>query len=247
MKSFTALTLGLVAAPMLASGARINEQVTVTQTVTAPPAAGTPPPPAAAATHTVIVGGDDLVYIPDQLNDVPVGDMVIFQFMQQNHTVTQSSFATPCDPLDGGLDTGFQPNADNAVSPPPQVAMQVTTTEPLWFYCKQMGHCGKGMVFSINPTAEKSQAKFKELAIQQEGDAAQSTPTPTPAPPPANNGTTLVGGGTGATPGQGLIGSDGSCHCVVSCSAGGFPASSVQGLGSIGGMAGSLPMGDARV
>ena len=37
------------------------------------------------------------------------------------------------------------------------------------FYCKQKGHCGKGMTFSINPTEEKSQAKFKQMAIDQNG------------------------------------------------------------------------------
>lgn len=39
------------------------------------------------------------------------------------------------------------------------------------FYCKQKGHCGKGMTFSINPTAEKSQANFRQLAIDQNGAA----------------------------------------------------------------------------
>ena len=39
------------------------------------------------------------------------------------------------------------------------------------FYCKQKGHCGKGMTFSINPTEEKSQAKFRQAAIDQNGTA----------------------------------------------------------------------------
>ena len=39
------------------------------------------------------------------------------------------------------------------------------------FYCKQKGHCGKGMAFSINPTEEKSQAKFRQAAIDQNGAA----------------------------------------------------------------------------
>lgn len=44
------------------------------------------------------------------------------------------------------------------------------------FYCKQKtgAHCGKGMVFSINPTAEKSQDMFKQMAMQQNGTAAAS-------------------------------------------------------------------------
>lgn len=57
--------------------------------------------------------------------------MVVFTFLSNNHTATQSAFATPCDPLAGGMDSGFVPNVNNTVSPPPQVAMQVTVATPL--------------------------------------------------------------------------------------------------------------------
>lgn len=134
------------------NGARtttINEQVTVTKTVTAgsdqrvtelPGNAGTTTiaagqtatVPAKGATHTVKVGGPGgLTYQPDQLNNVPMGDMVVFEFLSQNHTVTQSPFDTPCKKMDGGMDSGFQANPNNTVSPPPQVAMQVMTSKPL--------------------------------------------------------------------------------------------------------------------
>ncbi|OAA48318.1 Cupredoxin [Beauveria brongniartii RCEF 3172] len=150
--------------------------------------------PAAGASHTVKVGGPGgLVFEPDQLN-IPVGDSVIFEFLSQNHTVTQSPFDTPCKALEGGMDSGFLANPNNTVNPPPQVAMQVMATTPLWFYCKQKGHCGKGMVFSINPTANKTQAIFQSMAIAQNG-TGEATPitggTGNPGaapelPPPAN-------------------------------------------------------------
>lgn len=57
--------------------------------------------------------------------------MVIFTFMAANHTATQATFDKPCDPMEGGMDTGFQPNPDNSISPPPQVAMQVMVEMPL--------------------------------------------------------------------------------------------------------------------
>lgn len=109
----------------------INEKVTVTQTVTA--GAGTViETPAAAASHTVTVGGPGgLVYQPDQLNSIPIGDTVVFEFLSQNHTVSQSAFDTPCDLLEGGMDSGFMANPNNTVSPPPQVAMQVMVDTPL--------------------------------------------------------------------------------------------------------------------
>ncbi|KAF4807772.1 putative GPI-anchored cupredoxin [Colletotrichum siamense] len=230
----------------------------------APPAAAppaTPPqPPAAAQTHNVMVGGAaGLVFVPDQIK-AAVGDMVVFTFMSQNHTATQSSFAKPCDPLAGGMNSGFMANPNNTVSPPPQVAMQVMVSDPLWFYCAQANHCGKGMTFSINPTAEKSQALFQSMAIQQKGNGAPSaivggTPpaaapaasapaasAPAAAPPaaaPAAPAAPAAGGAV--TPGTGQINGAGACVCAVTCSAGSFPAAA-QGVGAFGGMAGSLPM-----
>ena len=79
----------------------------------------------------VMVGGSaGLVYTPDTLN-AAVGDMVIFQFMSMNHTVTQSPFDTPCKKLDGGMDSGFMANPNNTVVPAPQMAMQVADTKPI--------------------------------------------------------------------------------------------------------------------
>ncbi|RKU46926.1 hypothetical protein DL546_003927 [Coniochaeta pulveracea] len=141
----------------------------------------------ASATHTVTVGGPaGLVFSPPEVK-AAIGDTVIFTFLSQNHTATQSAFATPCEPLAGGMDSGFQPNPSNSVNPPPQVAMQVMVDTPLWFYCKQGNHCGKGMVFSINPTAAKTQAMFQSMAIAQNGTGSSTTIT----------------GGTGAAPAAG--------------------------------------------
>ncbi|KAG6036522.1 hypothetical protein E4U41_005624 [Claviceps citrina] len=236
------------------------------QTPTAPHGKG--------ASHTVKVGGPGggLTYQPEQLNNVPVGDTVVFEFLAQNHSVTQSAFDAPCVPLAGGMDSGFLANPNNSVSPPPQVAMQVMTTKPLWFYCRQKGHCGKGMVFSVNPTADKTHAMFKALAINKQTGNGAATPvtgwqqsvTPvapvtsvapvapvaTVAPvaeapkqnPAAGQDKQAGQAGTGVTPGKGTIGADGSCSCVVSCSAGAFPAAQVQGVGAFGGMGGALPI-----
>jgi hypothetical protein len=213
----------------------------------------------AAATHTVKVGGPGgLTFQPDQLQGVPVGDMVVFEFLSQNHTVTQSPFDTPCDAMAGGMDSGFQANPNNTVVPAPQVAMQVMTDKPLWFYCKQGNHCGTGMVFSINPTAAKTQAMFQSLAIKQKG-TGKETPitggepiaapeggaaTP-PAAPPAAAPPAAAPPANGVTPGVGVI-EGGACKCVVQCNAGSFAAPN-QGLGAVGGVGGSLPMNAMRL
>lgn len=216
-----------------------------TQTVTSTVAA---PAGAAVATHTVTVGGaGGLVFSPDQVK-ANIGDMVIFEFHSQNHTATQSAFTTPCDPLAGGMDTGFMANPNNTVSPPPQVAMQVTVDTPLWFYCRQANHCGKGMTFSINPTANKTQAMFQQMAVAQKGAGATAViaggqPAATAAPPaasapaaapPAANAPTMVGG-TGQM-------ANGACACSCLCGAAAFPNAAVQGVGSFGGIGGAMPM-----
>lgn len=93
--------------------------------------AGVAAPAGGAATHTVTVGGPQgLAFSPAQTK-AAVGDTVIFTFLSQNHTVTQSAFDKPCVALPGGMDSGFQANLNNTVNPPPQVAMQVMVDTPL--------------------------------------------------------------------------------------------------------------------
>ncbi|KAK0107106.1 hypothetical protein ONS95_003813 [Cadophora gregata] len=225
-----------------------NNAQTQTVTTTMPPPAGAPAP---MATHLVTVGGaGGLVFSPDQIK-ANIGDMVIFEFHSQNHTATQSAFTTPCDPLAGGMDTGFMPNPNNTISPAPQVAMQVTVDTPLWFYCRQANHCGKGMTFSINPTANKTQAMFQQMAVAQKGTGAPavivggqpaataappaaSPPPPAAAAPPAANAPTMVGG-TGQM-------ANGACACSCLCGAAAFPNAAIQGVGAFGGIAGAMPM-----
>lgn len=100
-------------------------------------------------------------------------DIVQFNFMAKNHTVTQSTFPKPCNKMMGGIDSGFM--ANNGTGTPPMLMVQVNSTKPIWFYCRQkkpMPHCGAGMTFSINPTADKSQAAFKAQAIVINGTGA---------------------------------------------------------------------------
>lgn len=85
----------------------------------------------------VTVGGSaGLVYSPNQIT-AAVGDMVQFNFETKNHTVTQSAFTTPCEKLAGGMgvDSGFMPNPNNTMSPPPMMMFQVMTTDPICTSC----------------------------------------------------------------------------------------------------------------
>jgi len=218
---------------------------------------------ATAATHTVVVGGTTKVYTPDTIA-AAVGDMVIFEFHAQNHTATQSAFTAPCVALGGASkDTGFMPNINGTVNPPPQAAFAVTVATPVWFYCRQTGHCGEGMTFSINPTANKTQADFQALAIQQNGTgtaapivASAAAPPPpaatsvvaappaavsVAAPPPPPPAASSVASSGLTTNTSGVVETDGSCSCSVMCGAMGLPNAAVQGRASFGGTGGSIP------
>jgi plastocyanin len=74
-----------------------------TTTAVAPPAI-TPPPPSSTdasppATHTITVGADhQKIFSPANITAAP-GDQVVFLFVADNHTATQSNFDDPCETL----------------------------------------------------------------------------------------------------------------------------------------------------
>ncbi|ETW86305.1 hypothetical protein HETIRDRAFT_407946 [Heterobasidion irregulare TC 32-1] len=119
----------------------------------------------AQTTIQVQVGANNgLTYTPESVN-ATVGDTIQFLFMSKNHTVTQSSFASPCANLStGGIDSGFQAVAAGAATVPSWSFTVNDTSAPLWFYCRQVGHCAKGMVFAVNPTAAKTFTAFQAAA-----------------------------------------------------------------------------------
>lgn len=107
------------------------------------------------------------------------------------------------------------------------------------------------MTFSINPTANKTQAMFKQMAVAQNGtgtapaiaggaaasaaapvaSAAASTASAAPAAvQSAASGTMVAGTGTNAA--------GGVCTCSCLCGTAAFPNAAVQGIGAFGGMAG---------
>ncbi|KAJ7288022.1 hypothetical protein C8J57DRAFT_504837 [Mycena rebaudengoi] len=123
---------------------------------------------ASAATITVLVGENGgLTYNPPNVTAAE-GDEIAFQFMAKNHTVTQSTFKSPCtlqkEPAEG-INSGYQAVAANATEIPQWSFTVDNATSPLWFYCAQPGHCGKGMVFSVNaPAVGNTHEKFVEAA-----------------------------------------------------------------------------------
>jgi plastocyanin len=131
----------------------------------------------------VIVGGDEqLTFSPSRVTAKP-RDRIIFSFMSKNHSVTQSSFAAPCSPFtsalgNSGIDSGFMFVPKGASSNFPTFTVTVNDTTPLWFYCSQPTHCGKGMVFSVNDdeAGDRNFSAFQKLAQQINGTSTSGGP-----------------------------------------------------------------------
>lgn len=175
---------------------------------------------ASATNFQVIVGGGPLAYNPNTVM-ANVGDTIEFVFMPKNHTATQSTFATPCQALPGGLDSGFVPVSANSTSTQ-AMSITVNTTDPLWFYCRQTGHCANGMVFAVNPTANKTFAAF-QAAANASGTSTSASPSGTAAgSSAAGSGSTATGSGASSAPSSSSTSTKSSGALTVGVHAGGL-------------------------
>ncbi|KAI9456461.1 hypothetical protein F5148DRAFT_369958 [Russula earlei] len=166
--------------------------------------------PVKSAVFQVTVGGPGgiIQYNPSTVTAQP-GDTVTFTFMQKNHTVTQSTFNSPCSPAPGGFDSGFVPVPDiNTNGPFQEAQFQVVDQNPVWIYCRQVGHCQRGMVFAINPgnqfPAFQAAAMGNTTTSSTVPIASPTSPAVSSAAPPAtstapsttsNDHRIIVGGG----------------------------------------------------
>ena len=141
----------------------------------------------AQTTRTILVGSNGTATFNPPYVNATAGDKIAFQFVAGNHTVTQSTFNMPCEnntnPMTG-IDSGFQPVASNA-SMYPQYSFTMTDSSTMWFYCRQAGHCEKGMVFAVNPTEQMTFQAFQDAAkasgssLSGSGTMSGAMPTPT--------------------------------------------------------------------
>ncbi|KAF8969952.1 hypothetical protein BDZ97DRAFT_2055606 [Flammula alnicola] len=106
----------------------------------------------ASQIFNVTVGGlgGVLQFNPNTVTANP-GDLIKFEFLQKNHTATQSSFDAPCLRAPNGFDSDFQPVPDTQTDNFNVAFLNVTSTDPIWVYCRQANHCQQGMVFAVNP------------------------------------------------------------------------------------------------
>ncbi|KAI9842697.1 MAG: hypothetical protein M1837_006982 [Sclerophora amabilis] len=179
----------------------------------APASTGAAAPPAESPSsggvtvHVVKVSNKDkdLVFCPNDIK-AAVGELVQFQFYPMNHSVVQSTFDKPCEPIAKnspgvqGLFSGFMPvKPTDTVMPAYTIA--INDTKPIWFYCSQAKHCSSGMVGVINAPADKTLDAHKALAKDAQSAAS---------------------GGSGYTPGTstGPVGGSGNSSSLGSAGAG---------------------------
>ncbi|KAL8939808.1 MAG: hypothetical protein Q9216_003159, partial [Gyalolechia sp. 2 TL-2023] len=119
--------------------------------------AGTATPSGQVMVHVVKVSNKqgELKFEPNNLQ-AAAGSMVQFHFYPKSHSVAQSTFDQPCEPIKNnmpeanGFFSGFMPVEPNAAMMPSYTIM-VNDTKPIWYYCSREKHCQKGMVGVINP------------------------------------------------------------------------------------------------
>ncbi|KAF3352623.1 hypothetical protein VdG1_08789 [Verticillium dahliae VDG1] len=99
------------------------------------------------------VGESGLTFDPAEVT-AAVGDVVEFHFYPQAHSVAQSSFDSPCQPLNT---TGFFSGPVRVQSGVSDQVFSVTVenTNPQWYYCATGQHCQNGMVGVINAPVER--------------------------------------------------------------------------------------------
>jgi plastocyanin len=205
-----------------------------------------------AENFQVQVGQGGLTFNPSQVQ-AKDGDSITFNFVAKNHTVTQSSFANPCQrqasPL--GVDSGHRPiPADAAEAATVDKVWKITVanaTGPLWFYCAQGNHCQQGMVFAVNPTAEKTFEQFT-------ANAKAAAPAGGAAPPPAatgaasSSGALPTAGATGASPAAGSPAATGATTGSIPTGSVPTPAEGAQGqTDPVGAASNSNPLGNGAV
>jgi len=169
---------------------------------------------ASAADIQVKVGdANSLTFSPSSVTAAS-GDTINFTFLSKNHSVTQSTFASPCQVMTtpkAGIDSGFQAVPTGATKLPQWsfTLDDASAAAPLWFFCAQTNpvvHCNQGMVFAVNPTQAKSfdafQAAAKGVAATDpatnstspsSGGAAPNGSATTPAAPTQSGMSTVIG------------------------------------------------------
>ncbi|KAI0203973.1 hypothetical protein F4808DRAFT_416451 [Astrocystis sublimbata] len=135
------------------------------------PAVGTLPVGGLRKLHIDVGFNGELMFNPNNVTEL-IRTVIEFSYNPANHSIVQSSFDKPCQPIEGRVEGGFIAPFVPTQQAPSGVTFELTVTnnDPVWFYCAQTkkSHCQAGMVGSINAAIEgdKTFQAFKDLAAK---------------------------------------------------------------------------------
>jgi len=119
----------------------------------------------AASVHQVQVGQGGLKFTPSTITAAK-GDVVIFT-LNPGHNIATGPFDKPCSPGDGSLFSGDYDAAKK------NFVVTINSTDPIYYYCEEEGHCQAGMVGGINlPTGDKDQTAYAAAAKKTSSSSA---------------------------------------------------------------------------
>ncbi|KAF6828254.1 extracellular serine-rich protein [Colletotrichum plurivorum] len=175
-----------------------------------------------AGVHVVKVGDGGLTFSPNDIK-AAVGDVVEFHFYPRAHSVAQSSFDKPCEPLSNGTTTGFfsGPVAVSSGVGAEVFTIEVKDENPKWFYCATAQHCQGGMVGVINAPA--SGARTIEQYAKAAAAAAQNVA-------PSSTGGGTLGAAATAPPSSASGSASGSAPSASSSTA---PSAGIESRGDV--------------
>ncbi|KAH6907566.1 hypothetical protein BKA70DRAFT_1283433 [Coprinopsis sp. MPI-PUGE-AT-0042] len=132
------------------------------------PSSSLPGAPGEAYEHFIGVGVDGLLTFSPARIQALVGDVVTFEIHSANHSVAQSSFDNPCQPLvkeDGniGFRSGVLTQTGGEFLKFLRFSIRINDTNPIYAFDGQTEHCQSGMVFAVNVKSEEFTA-FQQSA-----------------------------------------------------------------------------------
>src|SRR5271156_3796920 len=78
--------------------------------------------------YPVMVGEGGNVFTPSTISGPMSGDTVTFMFSGSSHSVVESSFNEPCEPMTSGFSVGVQSKMIN-------FTVNIMDANTHWFYC----------------------------------------------------------------------------------------------------------------
>lgn len=174
----------------------------------------------------VQVAQSGLTYSPSNIN-ASVGTLITFVFpSNQPHSVTESTFNDPCTPLQGGFDSGITTGTTFSVN-------VTDDSTPIYFMCKFPGHCGFGMVGTINAPASGNGSTDAFINAAKAIGSSEST-VPDNGPQTGGVGAVATAGPTSGTPSVAAPSSTSGSSSSSSSSTSPSPTSGSNGAAHLG-------------